>query len=145
MTNRFIKFNDEILDAKKVMMLQDLARLLLENNQTHVKIQKFPYYDPIENELIASVFWTHRPSHIEITGLKTDVLLATYGYRLMDEFIVNEVLDNQEFKHPSFFKQVFKLLEDMRVLNAIVKIRPSMKDAIALRKQIRLNYTESQI
>ena len=52
------------------MMLQDLARLLLKNNQTHVKIQKFPYYDPINNELIASVFWTHRPSQIEITGLK---------------------------------------------------------------------------
>ncbi|MCD8915147.1 VWA domain-containing protein [Staphylococcus simulans] len=145
MSNRFIKFNDEILDAKKVMMLQDLARLLLKNNQTHVKIQKFPYYDPIENELIASVFWTHRPSQIEITGLKTDVLLATYGYRLMDQFIVNEVLDNNEFKHPSFFRQVFKLLEDMRVLNAITNIRPSMKSAIEMRKRIRLNYTESQI
>ncbi|MGN5882581.1 vWA domain-containing protein [Staphylococcus simulans] len=145
MSNRFIKFNDEILDAKKVMMLQDLARLLLKNNQTHVKIQKFPYYDPIENELIASVFWTHRPSQIEITGLKTDVLLATYGYRLMDQFIVNEVLDNNEFKHPSFFRQVFKLLEDMRVLNAITNIRPSMKSAIEMRKRVRLNYTESQI
>lgn len=145
MSNRFIKFNDEILDAKKVMMLQDLARLLLKNNQTHVKIQKFPYYDPIENELIASVFWTHRPSQIEITGLKTDVLLATYGYRLMDQFIVNEVLDNNDFKHPSFFRQVFKLLEDMRVLNAITNIRPSMKSAIEMRKRVRLNYTESQI
>ncbi|AYU55222.1 vWA domain-containing protein [Staphylococcus debuckii] len=145
MSNRFIKFNDEILDAKKVMMLQDLARLLLKNNQTHVKIQKFPYYDPINNELIASVFWTHRPSQIEITGLKTDVLLATYGYQLMDEYIVNEVLDNTEFKHSSFYQQVFKLLEDMRVLNAITRIRPSMKAAIDMRKRIRLNYTESQI
>ncbi|ANZ33384.1 vWA domain-containing protein [Staphylococcus carnosus] len=145
MSNRFIKFNDEILDAKKVMMLQDLARLLLKNNQTHVKIQKFPYYDPINNELIASVFWTHRPSQIEITGLKTDVLLATYGYQLMDEFIVNEVLDNTEFVHQSFFQQIFKLLEDMRVLNAIKRIRPSMKEAIEMRKHIRLNYTESQI
>lgn len=145
MSNRFIKLNDEILDAKKVMMLQDLARLLLKNNQTHVKIQKFPYYDPINNELIASVFWTHRPSQIEITGLKTDVLLATYGYQLMDEFIVNEVLDNTEFIHQSFFQQIFKLLEDMRVLNAIKRIRPSMKEAIEMRKQIRLNFTESQI
>ena len=28
MSDRFIKFNDEQLDAKQVMMLQDLARLL---------------------------------------------------------------------------------------------------------------------
>ena len=44
MSDRFIKFNDEQLDAKQVMMLQDLA--LLKNEQTKVKIQKFPYYDP---------------------------------------------------------------------------------------------------
>lgn len=41
MSDRFIKFNDEQLDAKQVMMLQDLARLLLKNEQTQVKIQKF--------------------------------------------------------------------------------------------------------
>ena len=63
----------------------------------------------------------------------------------MDEYIVNEVLDNTEFKHSSFYQQVFKLLEDMRVLNAITRIRPSMKAAIDMRKRIRLNYTESQI
>ena len=28
MSDRFIKFNDEQLDAKQVMMLQDLARFL---------------------------------------------------------------------------------------------------------------------
>ena len=38
MSDRFIKFNDEQLDAKQVMMLQDLARLL-KNEQTQVKIQ----------------------------------------------------------------------------------------------------------
>lgn len=47
MSDRFIKFNDEQLDAKQVMMLQDLARLLLKNEQTQVKIQKFPYYDQL--------------------------------------------------------------------------------------------------
>ncbi len=70
MSDRFIKFNDEQLDAKQVMMLQDLARLLLKNEQTQVKIQKFPYYNPVQNVLITSWFWSHRPSHIEMAGLK---------------------------------------------------------------------------
>ena len=39
MSDRFIKFNDEQLDAKQVMMLQDLARLLLKNEQTKVKFK----------------------------------------------------------------------------------------------------------
>ena len=79
MSERFIKFNDEQLDAKQVMMLQDLARLLLKSEQTQVKIQKFPYYDPQNDTLITSSFWSHRPKQIETTGLKTDVILAAYG------------------------------------------------------------------
>ncbi|WP_436853838.1 vWA domain-containing protein [Staphylococcus caeli] len=145
MSDRFIKFNDEQLDAKKVMMLQDLARLLLKNPQTHVKIQKFPYYDPINNTLITSSFWSHRREDIEMTGLKTDILLAAYGYHMMDESIVNAVIRNDSFKHTKFFQQLFKLLEDQRVLNTIAKERPSMQSAIQLRNNIRLNYTKTQI
>ncbi|PTL06857.1 hypothetical protein BUZ09_10405, partial [Staphylococcus gallinarum] len=145
MSDRFIKFNDEQLDAKQVMMLQDLARLLLKNEQTQVKIQKFPYYDPIQNILITSSFWSHRESDIETMGLKTDVLLAAYGYKLMDETVVHEVIHNDEFEHPKFFQQLFKLLEDMRVLNFIMSERPSTTNAIRKRKAIRLNFTQTQI
>lgn len=145
MSDRFIKFNDEQLDAKQVMMLQDLARLLLKNEQAHVKIQKFPYYDPINHTLITSSFWSHRSKEIESTGLKSDVLLATYGYQMMDEKIVNEVIHNREFQHPKFFQQLFKLLEDKRVLNTIVQLRPSTKPIIQMRNEVRLNYTRTQI
>ena len=145
MSDRFILFNDEQLDAKQVMMLQDLARLLLKNEQTQVKIQKFPYYDPINNMLITSSFWSHRKKDIETTGLKTDVMLAAYGYQLMDETVVNEVIHNDTFNHPKFFQQLFKLLEDKRILNEIVKQRPSTKDAILMRNEIRLSYTRTQI
>ncbi|MCI8277929.1 MAG: hypothetical protein HFE56_00375, partial [Staphylococcus xylosus] len=145
MSDRFIKFNDEQLDAKQVMMLQDLARLLLKNEQTQVKIQKFPYYDPINNTLITSSFWSHRDANVETTGLKTDVMLAAYGYQMMDEKIVNHVIQNQEFKHPKFYQQLFKLLEDQRILGAIAKERPSTKSAIQMRNEVRLNYTKTQI
>ena len=64
MSDRFIKFNDEQLDAKQVMMLQDLARLLLKMSKHKLKF-KIPYYDPINNTLITSWFWSHRPEHIE--------------------------------------------------------------------------------
>ena len=69
MSDRFIKFNDEQLDAKQVMMLQDLARLLLKMSKRKLKY-KIPYYNPYSNTLIASWFWSHRPKHIEQAGLK---------------------------------------------------------------------------
>lgn len=145
MSDRFIKFNDEQLDAKQVMMLQDLARLLLKDEQTQVKIQKFPFYNPFSNTLITSWFWSHRPPHIEQAGLKTDVLLAAYGYQHMDIDIVNHVLHNDDFHHTKFFHQLFKLLEDVRILELIRKERPSTAKYIDLRLDTRLAFTDSQI
>ncbi|WP_367080935.1 vWA domain-containing protein [Staphylococcus capitis] len=145
MSDRFIKFNDEQLDAKQVMMLQDLARLLLKDEQTQVKIQKFPFYNPFSNTLITSWFWSHRPHHIEQAGLKTDVLLAAYGYQHMDIDIVNHVLHNDDFHHTKFFHQLFKLLEDVRIFELIRKERPSTAKYIDLRLDTRLAFTDSQI
>ncbi|QLK86191.1 nitric oxide reductase activation protein NorD [Staphylococcus sp. 17KM0847] len=146
MSDRFIMFNDEQLDAMKVMMLQDLARLLLKNEQTQVKIHKFPYYDAINNEVICSSFWAHRPEHIEKTGLKTDVLLATYSYFHMSPEIINAVITNKEaFRHPKLYRQLFKLIEEIRILNLIVHERPQTAKFINMRRQMRLQYCESQI
>lgn len=145
MSDRFIKFNDEQLDAKQVMMLQDLARLLLKNEQTQVKIQKFPYYNPFSNTLITSWFWSHRPPQVEQAGLKTDVLLAAYGYHHMDVDIVNEVLHHSDFQHRKFFHQLFKLLEDVRIFDIIRNERPSTAKYIDLRLNTRMAFTDSQI
>ncbi len=145
MSDRFIKFNDEQLDAKQVMMLQDLARLLLKNEQTQVKIQKFPYYNPFSNTLITSWFWSHRPPQVEQAGLKTDVLLAAYGYHHMDVDIVNKVLHHSDFQHRKFFHQLFKLLEDVRIFEIIRYERPSTAKYIDLRLNTRMAFTDSQI
>ena len=64
MSDRFIKFNDEQLDAKQVMMLQDLARLLLKMNKRKSKF-KIPFYNPFNNTLITSWFWSHRSKPVE--------------------------------------------------------------------------------
>ena len=64
---------------------------------------------------------------------------------MMDEYIVNEVLHDDEFEHPKFYQQIFRLLEDMRVFNHIRNERPSTSKLIDLRLQTRLSYTESQI
>ncbi|ARJ51834.1 vWA domain-containing protein [Staphylococcus lutrae] len=146
MSDRFIMFNDEQLDAMKIMMLQDLARLLLKNPETQVKVHKFPYYDAVNNTLICSSFWRHRPEKTEYIGLKTDVLLATYSDRHMDPEIVRLILANDEsFKHPKLYRQLFKMMEEMRILNLIEHQRPSTHTMIQVRKEIRQQYSQSQI
>lgn len=146
MSDRFIMFNDEQLDAMKVMMLQDLARLLLKDKDVTVKIHKFPYYDALNKEMICSSFWAHRSEKVEHIGLKTDILLATYSFFNMEPQIVNEVLSNEEsFDHPKLYRQLFKMIEEMRILNLITTERPKTKPMIDLRKQTRLQYCQTQI
>lgn len=70
MSDRFIKFNDEQLDAKQVMMLQDLARLLLKMSKRKLKYKNSLTIILIVIHSLVSWFWSHRPKHIEQAGLK---------------------------------------------------------------------------
>lgn len=56
----------------------------------------------------------------------------------MDIDIVNHVLHNDDFHHTKFFHQLFKLLEDVRILELIRKERPSTAKYIDLRLDTRL-------
>ncbi len=80
-----------------------------------------------------------------MAGLKTDVMLAAYGYHMMDVQIVNEVVQDKTFKHPKFYQQLFGSLEIRRVLNSSKVERPSTAKLIDLRLDTRISYTESQI
>lgn len=86
-----------------------------------MKIQKFPFYNPFSNTLITSWFWSHRPHHIEQAGLKTDVLLAAYGYQHMDIDIVNHVLHNDDFHHTKFSINYLSYLKMYVFLNLFEK------------------------
>ena len=43
----------------------------------------------------------------------------------MNLSIINQVLHNNDFEHPKFFHQLFKLLEDVRIFEHIRQQRPS--------------------
>ncbi len=57
MSDGLIKFKEEELDGKEVMMLEELGRVLLKNEETEVKMQKLAQYNRVENVLIRSWFW----------------------------------------------------------------------------------------
>ena len=57
----------------------------------------------------------------------------------MDLSIINQVLHNNDFEHPKFFHQLFKLLEDVRIFEHIRQQRPSTTKMIDLRIETRLS------
>ena len=57
----------------------------------------------------------------------------------MNLSIINQVLHNNDFEHPKFFHQLFKLLEDVRIFEHIRQQRPSTTKMIDLRIETRLS------
>lgn len=144
MSDRFILFNDEQIDAQQIMMLTDLAKLLLEDPNVKVSFQKFQHYDPINNICNVSFNWLHRPEHIIEAGLKSDIMLDTIGFKQLSPNIYKEVL-NESFEHMHFFKQVFMMIEEYRLSNHIIQARPVTKKLFKHRLQVKIKQNNSQI
>lgn len=144
MSDRFILFNDEQVDAQQIMMLTDLAKLLLEDSDVKVSFQKFHHYNPIENTCNVSFSWLHRPKHLTNAGLKTDIMLDTIGFKHTDPAIYKDVL-NESFMHMDFFKQLFMLIEEYRLTHIITRTRPVTKKQFQKRLNIKIKQNNSQI
>lgn len=144
MSDRFILFNDEQIDAQQIMMLTDLAKLLLEDPNVKVSFQKFQHYDPIQNTCNVSFTWLHRPEHVIRAGLKSDIMLDTIGFKHIDPSIYKEVLD-ESFDHMNFFKQLFMLIEEYRLSNIIMQKRPVTKNIFKHRLAVKVKQNNSQI
>lgn len=144
MSDRFILFNDEQIDAQQIMMLTDLAKLLLEDPNVKVSFQKFQHYDPIQNTCNVSFTWLHRPEHVTRAGLKSDIMLDTIGFKHIDPSIYKEVLD-ESFDHMNFFKQLFMLIEEYRLSNIIMRKRPVTKNIFKHRLAVKVKQNNSQI
>lgn len=144
MSDRFILFNDEQIDAQQIMMLTDLAKLLLEDPNVKVSFQKFQHYDPIQNTCNVSFTWLHRPEHVTRAGLKSDIMLDTIGFKHIDPSIYKEVLD-ESFDHINFFKQLFMLIEEYRLSNIIMQKRPVTKNIFKHRLAVKVKQNNSQI
>lgn len=144
MSDRFILFNDEQIDAQQIMMLTDLAKLLLEDPNVKVSFQKFQHYDPIQNTCNVSFTWLHRPEHVTRAGLKSDIMLDTIGFKHIDPSIYKEVLD-ESFDHMNFFKQLFMLIEEYRLSNIIMLKRPVTKNIFKHRLAVKIKQNNSQI
>ncbi|MGK9044040.1 VWA domain-containing protein [Mammaliicoccus vitulinus] len=144
MSDRFILFNDEQIDAQQIMMLTDLAKLLLEDPNVKVSFQKFQHYDPIQNTCNVSFTWLHRPEHITRAGLKSDIMLDTIGFKHTDPSVYKEVLD-ESFEHMNFFKQLFMLIEEYRLSHIIINKRPVTKKLFKHRLNVKIKQNNSQI
>lgn len=144
MSEKFILFNDEKINPTQLMMLTDLAKLILEDEDVKVSFQKFGYYHPLEKVMNVSFKWRHRGTKNESDALKSDCILYSYGYNLSDQQVIQDVI-SEDVRFPRFFRQLFVMIEEYRLIRTILTIRPAAMKFFKTRIRLKLSDNRSQI
>jgi len=144
---RFIKFNDEVIDSFQFMELVDLAKTLTKDQNVEVQFGVQSYYHPIEKNIYVSHFWNHRPEKDKMYGMKSDVYLRSIGsYHFTDFQIVQHFLNTiKKFRVENFGRQLFMLLEDIRLEDICINKRPGTKKAFEKRREMYRKYFQTQL
>ncbi|MGD7008163.1 vWA domain-containing protein [Metabacillus sp. 84] len=144
---RFIKFNDSQIDSFLYMELADLAKTLSKNPDLEMEYAPYSYLNPAENKIYLTHFWDHRPAADQISGLKSDVYLHAAGsvFHTGMEETQNFILKVQQLSVKEFAKQLFIILESVRMEEIIKKERPGTKKYFARRTEMYRRHFRSQL
>ncbi|WP_243290740.1 VWA domain-containing protein [Bacillus sp. FJAT-47783] len=144
---RFIKFNDEIVDSFAFMELVDLAKTFTNERELTVQFGVQSYYHPIEKTIYVSHFWNHRPEQDKMFGMKSDVYLRSIGSYHHTNYLTVERFLKKVKSSPveNFGRQLFMMLEDNRLEDIIVTLRPGTKKAFQKRRALYRKYYETQL
>lgn len=143
----FIKFNEDQVDSFLFMELSDLARTLTKNKQLEVEYGYKSYYDPYESKIIISRFWDDYSPTEKRFGLFSDVFLKSMSSTdFFDTSTAKELLEKSA-GHPlvSFMRQLFVMLEELRLEDIFIKKRPGAKRVFNVRRQVYRRYFTSQL
>ncbi|KEF39740.1 nitric oxide reductase activation protein [Schinkia azotoformans MEV2011] len=143
----FIKFNEDKVDSFLFMELSDVARTLTKSKQLEVEYGYKSYYDPHENKIIISRFWDDYSQLEKRFGLFSDVFLTTLSSTdYFDKAIAKALIEKSDGRPlVSFTRQLFVLLENLRLEDIFIKIRPGAKKVFAIRRQVLRRYFTSQL
>ncbi|AKS38360.1 hypothetical protein NP92_08590 [Anoxybacillus gonensis] len=144
--NRFIMFNDKKVDSFLFMELSDLVKALTKDEQMELEFGYQSYLDRQHKKVVVSHFWDNRPKEQYVYGLKSDVFLRTIGnfYHTSDEHIISFLNQVKAYSIRNFAKQLFMLLEDLRLEDVCRHVRPGTKKSFIIRKQVYRHYFQTQ-
>ncbi|TFE03326.1 nitric oxide reductase activation protein NorD [Jeotgalibacillus sp. R-1-5s-1] len=144
---RFIQFNDENINSFQLMQLIDLAKTLTKEKEMTVEYSPSNYLDVPENTIFVSHFWDHRSAEEEWHGLISDVYLRGEGtLNHSDVKEINRFIAfTKTLSISSFAKQLFMVIEDLRVEEIVKLKRGGTKKAFSTRRRLYRKYFESQL
>ncbi|MHA6260873.1 vWA domain-containing protein [Sporosarcina sp. CAU 1771] len=134
--NRFIQFNDEMVDAKTLILYERLGRALADAPFLELTERKLLEFQPKEGIISMSVFWRHRSDEFMHEGRLSDIYLLTIGF--WKKFNVTDWTRHRKkystHKLQKFASELLLLLEEFRLIDEIIKERPGTESAFTIRK-----------
>lgn len=145
--SRFIQFNNEQIDARLMLHYERLAQALADA----------PYLSLIERQLIelnlqnqqlaVSVFWRHRDKETMHLGRLSDIYILTLGFwrnfNVDDWFTLQQELKEHPLK--KLFKQLVLLVEEFRLMDTVIKMRPGTNRAFTIRTRAYIDFHKHRL
>ncbi|MGN7386502.1 vWA domain-containing protein [Sporosarcina sp. SAFN-015] len=145
--NRFIQFNDETIDANKLLLYERLGRALAGAEFLELTERKLFEFQPKEGVVSISVYWRHRSDEMTHAGRLSDVYLLTAGF--WKHFSVPDWIRfrNKYKSHPlrKFAEELLLLLEEFRLMDVVEKERPGTSKAFSIRRQLLLGFHRDRL
>lgn len=145
--SRFIQFNNEQINAQLMLHYERLAQALADA----------PYLSLIERQLIElnlqnqqlaiSVFWRHRDKETMQLGRLSDIYILTLGFwryfNVDDWFTLQQELKEHPFE--KLFKQLVLLVEEFRLMDVVIKMRPGTNKAFSIRRRVYIDFHKHRL
>lgn len=129
------KHRDPFLKIK----LTDLAHTLSRTNDLEVTFSFLSYYKPDEKMISVSNYWDELVDERKEAAMKSDIYLRAYGNRFFTNYnTVTQFIEASLSSHHyyQFSKQLFSLVEDLRIEKISISHRPGMSHAYSTRRDL---------
>lgn len=145
--NRFIQFNNETIDAKTMIQLEQLARALSRSPHLTLTVRKLMEFRPKEGALSISHFWNHREPEVEKKGQLSDLYILTSGFWRHFNLPAWNLYKNKVNHLPlrNFALQLAMSVEEFRLTNLIRRERPGTDSAFVIREDVYTTFHEQQL
>lgn len=144
---RYVDFSEEKIATSLILELNDLAKTLIKDPEFEVELRVHSYLSRKDKRIYLSHFWNHRNELTVKAGLKSDVFLRAYGNAFFTNSMVVEKYGQwaDQTTLSKLAKQLFVLLEDLRIEEECKRIRPGMKTEFDIRRSAYFNYFQTQM
>ncbi|WP_088006277.1 vWA domain-containing protein [Indiicoccus explosivorum] len=142
--NRFIQFNNEMVDAAGLNRLEVLARALAGSPELSLTTRKLIEFRASEQAISISVFWKHRDPDTVRTGQLSDIYLLAAGFWKHFSLSAWRRFLERPSPLPELRQQLLLCAEEFRLSEKLRKERPGMARAFSLRESVYADFHRQQ-